>query len=415
MHYCLTSVIQAYERGNILPILMLELQWGGTAHAPGNGHYVSMVASSFPEQQVHVMADAAHLDEMRTFPEVTSHSNVTFTPITRHRHAKALYKPHIVSPGLFRHELGVVWRAVAAVPRSEPILLILLSCTSTAILAARAAASLLRRRVRIQALLHGDLNGIVGWRSRNPLVRRFDLHAILSRPPRDTRFVTYEAAITRELQRIVPAATALLDTVAHHTISSEIEACRPVALREPLRVGLVGGATEAKGITAFLETARLFRARHGQRVEFHLVGSARDYPPERFRDLAHHVQPVALPRAEYVARLRELHYVMLPLQEQYYRLSASGALLDAVTWLKPIIATRIPIVEDLFAAGGDIGHMCDDVASMQAALEEVLLRPDPARYARQVEALRALRESRTPRATAPAYREMVRTGFAPAT
>jgi hypothetical protein len=118
-----------------------------------------------------------------------------------------------------------------------------------------------------------------------------------------------------------------------------------------------------------------------------------------------------MPRAAYIERLLSLHYVFLPLKPVYYRLSPSGGFIDALTWLKPVIATRLPIIADCFDEGGDIGHLCDDLAGMQAVLRAIMARPEPARYARQVEALRRVRARREPAALAPAYRRLVVEGF----
>ena len=92
--------------------------------------------------------------------------------------------------------------------------------------------------------------------------------------------------------------------------------------------------------------------------------------------------------------------MFLPLQPEYYRLAASGALLDAITWLKPVIATSVPIVSDIFAQYGDIGYLCCSAEDMQRALHVVLTEMDSVRYAGQVEAMRRAREARLPIALA---------------
>jgi len=103
--------------------------------------------------------------------------------------------------------------------------------------------------------------------------------------------------------------------------------------------------------------------------------------------------------------------VFLPLQPEYYRLAASGALLDAITWLKPVIATSVPIVSDIFARYGDIGYLCDSTTDMQQALRTVLTKMDSVRYAGEVEAMRQVREARLPAMLAQAVGSILRTHF----
>ena len=174
-----------------------------------------------------------------------------------------------------------------------------------------------------------------------------------------------------------------------------------MSLRYPVRIGLVGQATEAKGITPFLETSRLFRQKYGKQVEFCLVG--RVFPGDdisRFASLDGPLSTTNLARDDFRKLLGRLHFVFLSLQPEYYRLAASGALLDALTWLKPVIATSVPIVSDIFAQFGDIGYLCSSAEDMQRVLHGVLTEMDSVRYAGQVEAMRRARETRLPIALA---------------
>jgi hypothetical protein len=101
----------------------------------------------------------------------------------------------------------------------------------------------------------------------------------------------------------------------------------------------------------------------------------------------------------------------LPFRRGYYDFSASGALIDAVTWLKPVITTRVPLSEQFFAESGEIGFLCEDEAGMEAAVETVLTEVNPERYARQIDALRTARDARRTEVLAASYREAVELGF----
>ena len=84
-------------------------------------------------------------------------------------------------------------------------------------------------------------------------------------------------------------------------------------LTRPVRIGFVGQATAAKGISAFLDTARRLKGRHGTAVEFHLVG--RSMPGSNAADFAVLDSPVSedhLPRQTFLTRLGALHFVFLP-------------------------------------------------------------------------------------------------------
>ncbi|HEX5327380.1 MAG TPA: hypothetical protein VFW75_11980 [Acetobacteraceae bacterium] len=289
----------------------------------------------------------------------------------------------------------------------------LISATSTVMVLAGLLLRISRRRLAVQVGLHGDLNGLRGWRPRNPLKRALDLRSRMqAREPQWLRFLVLEDAIRQELFRIAPQAAEQTDVLPLPVNVGELGLVPEPRLELPLQVGFVGQATEAKGISSFLDVARTLKHRYGNAIEFHLIGRV---PPGsdlgRFAVLDSPPTSDHLPRQDFLERLGRQHFVFLPFQAGYYNLSASGALLDALTWLKPIIATKLPIVVDLFARHGDIGYLCDDARAMRATLEGVLATMDTGHYRWQVEALRAARATRLPEAVARQYREILDHGF----
>jgi glycosyltransferase involved in cell wall biosynthesis len=294
-----------------------------------------------------------------------------------------------------------------------PCLVLLLSATATTSFAAAWAARLSGRRAAVQVVMHGNLNDIVGWRPRNPLARAFDtLAALRARYPVPLRFVVLEEAIRAALGRMVPGTESRTDVLPLPMNAVEAAEAPPRAPAPPLSIGFVGLGTTEKGMDRFVALARRLRARHGARLRFVHVGRMpEDADPTAADVLADPPSSAHLPRAEFVRRMAALDFVVLPYRRGYYDLSASGALIDAVTWLKPVIATRVPLTEQFFAEYGDLGVLCDDDDALEAAVKEVLLRPDAARHARWVAALERARAARAPDALATRYRCMVEQNF----
>jgi hypothetical protein len=388
-------------------ILVFEMLWVGTQHAPGNSATIQAIARGFPEQAVRVFADPTHLAELRVDPALTACGNVDFAPITLHPAHRG--KTHRVSWGRFRHELATMRQGLAQAPRRENCLLMLISATPTAIFAASLLARLHPGRVGVQVGLHGNLNDAFGWRPRNPLIRAFNLRsALTARHPRPLRFMVLEQGIRDTLATRLPQAAARTDVLDLPINVSEVAGQQAPPFVPPIRIGLVGLATAAKGTALFLDVAREMTARFPGRVTFHHVGRLTpEADPAPFAVLAEPSSTEHLPRDQFTARLAALHYVFLPISEGYYNLSASGALLDAMTWAKPVIARALPIVTPHFRRFGDIGYLCDSDAAMRTAVETILTDMDADRYARQVTAMQTLRAARTPTALAGTYRALI--------
>jgi glycosyltransferase involved in cell wall biosynthesis len=392
-------------------ILALEMTRTGGAHAVINSAMLQIVATACPGQVVRIYADPTHLEELRQDEHLRTFDALEFVAAPTPK--MFLDRTHIVSVARFRQEFAIVRTALAALPAAEPCFVILLSATPTAIWAAGLAARLSGRVAGVHVCLHGNLNDAFGWRTRNPLARRFDLTATLeAKLPAKIRYVVFEKHIVEALERLAPRAAAITDLIPHPVSLGDVPAGldgQP-SLQKPLHVGLVGRGSREKGFPDFLDiVARVTAAFPGECL-FHVVGLVQ----QPFMDAAARaplVEPpgaTPLSREEFRARLRQLHFIMLPFRKGYYDLSASGGLLDALTWLKPVLASRVPLTRDFFAEYGDIGYLSDDLA---ATVADIVTTVDARRYETQVDALKRARSQRSPEALAPIYRAALRNGF----
>lgn len=388
-------------------ILVFEMLWVGTQHAVGNSATIQAMARGFPEQPVRVFADPSHLTELRNDHELTACANVTLQPIAPY--PKLRGKTQLVSFGRLWREFTILRRALAQVPKGERCVIFLISASPTAIAAASLLARLASRRIGVMVGLHGNLNDAFGWRPRNPLARALDLHAMLiARHPNWLRFMVLEEGIRDSLATLLPVAAARTDVLELPINVAELAGQHVPDFAAPIRIGLVGLATEAKGTDLFLDIAREMTARYPDKVAFHHVGRlAPGTDPVPFQVLADPPATEHLSRETFTARLAALHYVFLPIREGYYNLSASGAFLDAMTWAKPVIARSLPIVTPQFRRFGDIGYLCGSDVDMRAAVEAIVTDMDAGRYAGQVAAMRTLRAARTPAALATTYRAVM--------
>ena len=387
-------------------ILAIEPTWTGTIHAPGNTTLLDIARMAFPGQQMHVFAESGHLEEVRSLLGAPSSPPVQFHPIAltpSYRH-----KPHIVSASRLWRELAIIRKALALVPAGEDCLLILLSATSTSIVAANLLARLRRGKTFIQTQLHGNLNEITAWRHGDPLRRALDLKSVLSRNYHGRmRYLVLEEYIRAALATLSPATAGVTD-VLPHPLALQGHVQPEIALELPLRVGLVGVGSEEKGMGAFLRIAKQLKQELGPRICFHHIGTLAPGTDMALYSLLE--EPPAekqLTRQEFLARINRLHYFVFPFQQTYYGLSASGTFLDAVAALKPVIATRVPLTEQFFREFGPIGHLCENESEMMSTIRDIARQFDAPAYRAQVDRLRTMRAARLPKALAPMYRDMI--------
>ncbi|MBN8909767.1 MAG: hypothetical protein J0H99_24935, partial [Rhodospirillales bacterium] len=283
-------------------ILIFEMTWTGTVHAPVNCGVIQFVARAWPEQQVRVHADPTHLTELQRDPALAALPNIAFMPIEVSQRYRG--RTHMVSFPRFWQEFRTIRTALGKVPHKAGCLVLLTSTTATGTFAAAYAARLSGRRVGVQIGLHGNLSDATGWRPRNPLVRAFDTRSALERRFQvPVRFLVLEPAIRAALQSVLPEASARTDIVRHPINAAEIPTSDPPVPLPPIRIGFVGLGSEAKGFPTFLDIAARVKARHGDRVAFVHVGVVQAGKTAGCDVLEDPPAHEHLPRAEFARRL----------------------------------------------------------------------------------------------------------------
>lgn len=140
-----------------------------------------------------------------------------------------------------------------------------------------------------------------------------------------------------------------------------------------LNVGTIGILNEHKGSDSYLRLIRSINARHLP-ITFHTVGHIQ-CDPEPFRKegvvMASRTNE-PLPPAQFADAVSNLDYLLFFYGKDKYRLTASGALLDAVRFRKPIIALRNEYFDYFFSKFGKVGYLADSIEEM----ERLLLHPD---------------------------------------
>jgi hypothetical protein len=92
-----------------------------------------------------------------------------------------------------------------------------------------------------------------------------------------------------------------------------------------------------------------------------------------------------LPPDEFNTHIDTMHYCIFFYPPNSYRLTASGAIFDALTHLKPVIALRNSYFEYIFNKIGDIGYLCETVDEMAEIIKKISMKKDIAQYWKQQE------------------------------
>lgn len=392
-------------------MLVVEPTIHGTGHSTINTGILRVLRAAFPRQTLRFAAEREHRGEVQRLNAVEPLADC---------HYQTIAIPPMGSPPLAR--AWQIWRLLrrllAAADDGGPIYLLLTCINGPEVHIAQWFARHPRYRGRLwcHCLLHGPDAGAFTWRSRNPLVRRLDLSESIRRAPDPAlRLLVLDAATLPPLEALAPGLAARTGVFQLSLLPQEGEGVEAVE-GPPWRIALPGQATAAKGIHSFVRIATRLSARYPGQFEFHLVGRlAADVADKALGAVIPHADHAQsrrakasqLPREVYLALLKSMHYVCLPYQGSYYHTGASGVFYDAVNLRLPMLVMPAPHVVDSFARFGDIGHLCEDEAALEAAVAGLATHPDRARYLAQRAQLGAMRETFMPAATGQALRSWI--------
>jgi len=153
------------------------------------------------------------------------------------------------------------------------------------------------------------------------------------------------------------------------------------------RIGIFGVARYAKGFDLFFKIAgEVTACKTRGAAEFILIGHIIDEGlKQEVTSLVKIPSPdKPLSRDEFDEYARNIDYSIYFYKPTSYQLTASGALFDAFSYAKPIIALRNPFFEYFFEEMGDIGYLCENYDEMKAVLIGILNDKPVQRYQQQV-------------------------------
>lgn len=156
--------------------------------------------------------------------------------------------------------------------------------------------------------------------------------------------------------------------------------------------GYIGDCSESKGGVTYAKASNYIK--ENSKSKFMIIGrclvtiESEEYPNiVRMSD-----KNDFLPLDEYQQNIEKLTYVCLTYPSDSYKLTASGAVLDAVRLLKPIIYIKNAYFDSIFSGFGDVGYRCENYEEFKETIRMVDENPNENRYQRQVENLRKVQK-----------------------
>ncbi len=382
--------------------------WGGE-HVPFNGGMLEIIRKGFPNEEIAFSGERIHIEELQKQLDESTTSSIKWQPISipdrRARYTKR-----------FILEIKILFNLLRNLEQNHYRNLVFTSITPSALAALnmlRGIGGVVPKDLYLQAVLHSNVSCLNKMRPRHP-IRRFQGMATALRifGRSNIQYLVLEEFIREAILKSLPSLSGRIEVLEHPLPPNEgpLASCE---LDKPIRFGFLGLVNEQKGFSVFVKLATQLGRMYRSEAEFHAIGRFPNTvaPIERLDALATTPCFDRLSRKDFVEGVKQLHFAIFPHRMDQYELTASGVLLDAIAWGKPIIARKIPIFYDLFEKYGDIGYLFDNDSELVDITEKIIVEFNQIRYSRQKLNILKARCARMPEVLARTYRDIIERGM----
>ena len=351
-------------------VVFNAVAWG-FEHVPFDAAFLATTAEAYPGEPIHFFAEKDHLGQTQRFLD-----SRRALPGVEWR--ELVLPPRLAPPrARWRDDLRVCRQVLSEAQRlgAERVIACYLHAITGTL--ALKALRLLHRKSSLALIHHSGVMKLASSRR---------LHPLLELGNRRLRQLVLGDAIRAEVIGQFPGMAGTLHAIRHPYFFEEASPSElPLPADGPITFSFVGLIDETKGFPGFVELAGALAPAWDGAVRFDLIGGKREgvTPAMTGPHVTAYAHDGPLAREVFEQKLGETAYTVFPYDPEYYRLVASGSVLDALAAGKPIIALRNPQFDEMFQVMGDIGYLCDDVAGIKRTIEAILREPPRARYAQQ--------------------------------
>ena len=200
------------------------------------------------------------------------------------------------------------------------------------------------------------------------------------------RVVVLAPTVARFLNENLAYAGIEIKWIYHPYLFDDETAQRPLNLK-PINFVFLGRTSIQKGFDVFCRLANeISKDFPVQNVAFTLVGGLRWIPKEYSENGPVHVASPAhrLSRDDISRHLQKAGYLVMPYMNSLYgKKNTTGTFLDAVKYLKPIIALKSDDLAHYFEKFGELGFLCQSVEEMKQILVDIIQNPPLKDYSEQ--------------------------------
>ncbi|MFK8302434.1 glycosyltransferase [Capnocytophaga stomatis] len=284
-------------------------------------------------------------------------------------------------PNLIRYILSAIYNIVILLLSKKEEILIYNFNNPLSLAILNKLNVFLRRKIII--FCHGELELLITKEGGGlaKLLRYFINSFFFSNKSLYLRFCVLGDVIIENLKPIIGEKIDYFFSIDHpYEFAKDDVQAKNQRLSLPLRMATIGTLNKFKGIDLFLELAKTVK-KENLDVTLSVIGNVSNRKEELENlEVKIHGKGELLEREELDRAISNIDYILFFYSEDKYKITASGAIFDAIKWRKPIIAMKNDYFLYLFEKYGSIGFLCKDIHQMEQQIKQILENQNQYQY-----------------------------------
>lgn len=375
-------------------MIIFDHHKGGYTHTQVNACFVYIYAKNYPEENIHFFCEKEHYLHII---DILAENNIVLENLIYHEIEPKEFLVREYSRFLIDFKTIKNIFYFAKENKENKILSLF---TSTFQLYYLKAFCVINRNIKCLTVMHGNLEGVKIWKYKNELKKFlyyffFGLNLPIHLPmPKNLKYIVLGESIRKNLVQTLPHISNSVVSIDHPYFYKKEKPHLPD--KNFVNFGIFGVITKNRTSEFCLKLFPKLEQTGLGNFKFSIVGHikslniAEHFSNYKFIELSSK-EDKFLEKEEFENLAQQINYSLCFYRKDDYKLTASAAFWDAISYVKPIIALKNDYFEYYFNKFGNIGYLFDTYEEMEAKIIEIINNFPKEEYNLQIENINKLR------------------------
>lgn len=384
-------------------MIFLEYYSRGESHSEINAAMIAILLQKYPCEQFYLFCSKGHF---KCIESILKKSDINITNV--------IFNEISVSPEKFEYsrffiDFNLIKQIFNFAKTSEETK-IFVSYTTTLFLYYLKLFLFFNPKIKVITAIHSELERLYVWKYAQGFsgIKKyvtalycfvFSLFLPLCIYVKNYKCLVYGESIKNNLLKKVPFISKESVIVIDHPYVTQ-EKINPVPFNKPeIQFGIIGLIDKKKNGINLKMLLQKLKEKECKNFKISLIGHIRNRITEEYL-----LDVLNLDFVEYKRKVNEFiskelrdsleeqtDYNIYTYNSDGYKLTASGAFMDAVNFEKPIIAIKNDFFEYYFNKYGNIGYLCDSIDDMVEIILQIVNKPPKDEYIIQQKNIKILK------------------------